>query len=145
MSWSGSCFVIPTHQLILCVCICYCYLARHLDSPADPVHLHLPYFVFYIIQLLTCVCICCSALSCRILISVTKQLDVHDTGLVGDGRGRTGDFPTTYGLERADVLGGVYRGRLRAGLGITMWQRARTDALGSHADVHMFIAYLKKT
>jgi hypothetical protein len=79
------------------------------------------------------------------MISVTKQLDVHDTGLVGDGRGRTGDFPTTYRLERADVLGGVYRGRLRAGLGITTWRRARTDALGSHADVLMFIACLRKT
>ena len=30
------------------------------------------------------------------MISVTKQLDVHDTGLVGDGRGRTRDFPTTW-------------------------------------------------
>ena len=58
-----------------------------------------------------------------------------------DGRGTS----LLHGLGHAGVLGGVYRGRLRAGLGITMWQRARTDALGSHADVLMFITYLMKT
>ena len=31
-----------------------------------------------------------------IVISVTKQLDVHGTGLVGNGRGRTRDFPTSW-------------------------------------------------
>ena len=39
-----------------------------------------------------------------VLISVTKQLDVHDTGLVGDGRGRTGDFPTTYSFDMAEAV-----------------------------------------
>ena len=29
-------------------------------------------------------------------VSVTKQLDVHGTGLVGNGRGRTRDFPTSW-------------------------------------------------
>ena len=58
-----------------------------------------------------------------------------------DGR-RTSSL---HELGHVDVLGGVYRGRLRTGLGITTWRRARTDALGSHADVLMFIACLRKT
>ena len=77
------------------------------------------------------------------MISVTKQLDVHDTGLVGNGRGRTEDFLTTW-TWTCGRAGWRLSGTPARWPGFYHVATGQTDALGGHADVHMFIAYLRQ-